>query len=672
MIFNESLRRQKMNVVRFDSLCGGLNAADDPTAIDDTKLCDCMNMYADGGVLKSRCGVKSKVLFELSGYEPIGDGMSVETDGQAIRILPVKSVSGGNIYLKLLIISRSRKYYVDVFSEQYTDSKVYDAGCLVFADAPNDGCGIYAYASVICNGSVIKSQLYELSGDKSSVAESDGAYIPTVLINGRGNLYDTLDSSEINLPKPMAGEQMNLLSRGFRAAYNTDGVSLYYLLPKFFLSSEEEINISLKLDSSKNYTFTIGKGSNKSESKYVNGVSIYAQVSRPMGRVYFYTGDTQYALPRGVDVTNNLIVTAYTSFQNGRLGKMKQALNFGNHTFVYGSADCPEKLYWSHGGKPLYFPENNYAAVGEPLSSVSALAKQNNLLVVFKAHEIYYISAVKADDYDLESALDGNVSRLKCTQSVNIAQLNGGIGCAYPQTIKLCANRLVFLGSDGNVYALTSTAMSQKQVYRISREILPLIDEYNNGCAASAVKSDGRYILILGENLLGFDYNTAAFRSISSNSGGSDSAKGVAWFAYRADGMSSAKCCYDLQDAIISVADGCFKLHEFCADFDDNCGDNSQIAWNFATKIADLNNKCKISRVIIRFDEKTSADNDMNICLITDRDDVKMPIKSLYISNREIMADLRLNLRGVRLLGIYLQGSGYVGVRSIEAVYYGG
>ena len=54
MIFNESLRRQKMNVVRFDSLCGGLNASDNPTVIDNTKLCDSMNMYADGGVLIRR------------------------------------------------------------------------------------------------------------------------------------------------------------------------------------------------------------------------------------------------------------------------------------------------------------------------------------------------------------------------------------------------------------------------------------------------------------------------------------------------------------------------------------------------------------------------------------------------------------------------------------------
>ena len=90
MIFNESLRRQKMNVVRFDSLCGGLNASDNPTVIDNTKLCDSMNMYADGGVLKSRCGIKSKAMFELSGYEPIGAGISIETDGQALRILPVQ------------------------------------------------------------------------------------------------------------------------------------------------------------------------------------------------------------------------------------------------------------------------------------------------------------------------------------------------------------------------------------------------------------------------------------------------------------------------------------------------------------------------------------------------------------------------------------------------------
>lgn len=660
-----------MNVVRFDSLCGGLNAADDPTLIDMTKLCDSINLYADGGVLKSRSGIKSAKLFELSGYVPVGSGFSVNTDGESMRILPVKSVNNGVVQLKLLVISRSKKYCISVFSEEYNDGMHYDAACLVFADAPNDGCGIYAFASIICNGSVIKSKLYELSLDKTSVAESDCAYIPTVLINGRGNLYDTLDAADKNLPKPIAGEQINLLSRGFKAAYNTDGVSLYYRLPKCFLSSDEEIKVTYKIDSTKSYTFTIAKGSSKSESRFVNNVEIYAQVSRTMGRVYFYCGDTQYAIPRSEDVTNNLIVTAFTSHQNGILGKMMQSLNFGKYTFVYGSSDCPEKLYWSQGDKPLYFPEYNYAAVGEPLSKVSACAKQNNLLILFKAHEIYYISSVKADEYDLDSVLEGNVSRLKCSQNVNIAQLNGGIGCAYPQTVKLCANRLVFLGSDGNVYALTSTAMSQKQVYRISREILPLIDKYNDGCAVSAVKSGGRYILILGENLLGFDYNTAAFRSISSNSGGSDNAKGVSWFAYTADSLNNAQYCFELGDSVISVADGVIKIHEFCGKNDDDCGIFGQFVWNFATKIVDLNYKSKICRVLVRFDELTNTDNEINICFITDRGDVSLPIKTIYCDNHSKAADLRLNLRGVRLLGIYMQGTGYVGVRSIEVICYG-
>lgn len=668
MIFNKTLRRQSNDVLRFDSLCGGLNAADDPTVIDESKLCDSLNLYADGGTLKSRGGVKSRVIFNYSGFTPVGGGITVNSDGESFRILPIKSVSGGNLSLRLLVISRGGNSCIDILSESYTDSRSYDVGCLVFADVPKNGCGIYAFASVICNGSVIKSQLYEVNSAKDGAGQSSAAYIPTVLINGRGNLYDTLDSALKNLPKPMKAEQMNLLSRGFRAAYNTDGLSEYYSLPKCFLSSDEEIKITYKTDSSMSYSFTIAKGSIKSETRSVNGTDIYAQVSRPLGRIYFCNGDAQYSLPRSEDVLNNLIVTAFTNFQNERLEKMTQSLSFGKHTFVYGSEDCPEKLYWSQGDKPLYFPENNYTAVGEPLSKVSALAKQNNLLIVFKPHEIYYISAVKSDEYDLDGALNGSVSRLKCSQSVNIAQLNGGIGCAYPQTVKLCANRLVFLGSDRNVYALTSTAMSQKQVYRISRDVKPLIDEFIGGCAVGAVKCGGRYILIIGGNLLGFDYNTAAFRSISSNSGGSDNARGVGWFAHAVQGLESAKYCFDLAECVITSAEGEFLMHEFCGGYDDNCGDVSEINWNFATKIVDLQGKSKICRVVVRFDEATSTDNEMSICLITDRGDVNIPVRMVYCGNREKTADLRLNLHGVRLLGVYLQGSGYVCVRSIEAV----
>ena len=671
MIFNESLRRQNMSIVRFDSLCGGLNAADDPTLIDKTKLCDSMNLYADGGLLKSRSGIKSEKLLELDGFEAFGSGLCLNTDGESLRILPVKSVIDGNISVKLLIIGKSKNYCIDVISVQYSDSKSYDAGCLVFADKPCDGCGIYAFASVICNGSIVSSQLYELNKDKNGIAESGGAYIPTVLINGRGNLYDTLDASEKNLPKPVQGEQMNLLSRGFRATYNTDGVSQYYLLPKCFLSSEEKIEIIYKTDYDKSYTFSIEKGRNKSEPQAVNDSEIYAQVSRTLGRIYFYCSNTKYALPRGEDVMNNLIITAYISYYDGVLGKMTQSVNYGNHTFVYGGDDCPEKIYWSQGDRALYFPELNCASVGEPLSKVSAIAKQNNLLIVFKPHEIYYISSVKADEYDLDSALQGNVSRLKCSQSVSISQLNGGIGCAYPQTVRLCANRLVFLGTDGNVYALTSTAMSQKQVYRISKDVKPLIDEFNDGCAVGSVKNNGRYILIFGENMLGFDYNTAAFRSISSNSGGSDSALGVGWFSFNCNGLSGADYCFDLGESILTVDGGSFILHEFDGENDNNCGNIGQFVWNFATKIVDLQNKAKISRVIIRFDEQTMLDSNMNICFITDRGDVSVPINSIYCKNHESVADLRLNLRGVRLLGVYMQGSGYVGVRGIEAVCYG-
>ena len=124
-----------------------------------------------------------------------------------------------------------------------------------------------------------------------------------------------------------------------------------------------------------------------------------------------------------------------------------------------GNKDEDDKalVVWSSLNNPLYFPENNYAYVGDKSQGVTTFGRQGENLIIFKEKSTYYSyyatnDSITADDLINQTVIDYEANSVYFP----MIQLNANIGCDCQNTVQLCRNRLVWANSDGNVYTLYS------------------------------------------------------------------------------------------------------------------------------------------------------------------------------------------------------------------------
>lgn len=223
---------------------------------------------------------------------------------------------------------------------------------------------------------------------------------------------------------------------------------------------------------------------------------------------------------------NNIMVTAYKTIGTDmdRLLFMQHAINFGgadginggSRVFLSGSIMEPGLMLWSDVNNPLYFSENNYAYIGDDGDKITAFAKQGEMLVVFKEHEIYYTVLVEGTGItveDVENGMDVSTAFAKFP----IYQLHGEIGCDLPKTIQLCNNRLVWTTKTGDVYTLVSTYnTSEKNVYQISKNIERRLKKATIE-NAFAVDWSGHYVLFCNRDVFAMDYNKSSYKYAAGN-----------------------------------------------------------------------------------------------------------------------------------------------------------
>ena len=114
---------------------------------------------------------------------------------------------------------------------------------------------------------------------------------------------------------------------------------------------------------------------------------------------------------------------------------------------------------------PLYFPENNYAYVGDSSQAATAFGKQSDMLVIFHSREMYYATYVAGGDFTAQDVIDGKIVDVTAYMAkFPITQINGEIGCDCPRTVQLCNNRLAWATSDGRVY--TPVSYTHLDVYK--------------------------------------------------------------------------------------------------------------------------------------------------------------------------------------------------------------
>ncbi len=288
--------------------------------------------------------------------------------------------------------------------------------------------------------------------------------------------------------------------------------------------------------------------------------------------VMFYKND--YTNPTSLTtddyIPDNLVITAAYDWEAESKDKVfgmtraewfggaSQGINGGTRLFLGGSTTAGEGalMVWSDLNNPLYFPENNYAYVGNTEIPLTAFGKQSNMLVIYKQNEIYYTQYMRNDSISAENIDNQDViDYTAASVYFPITQIHSTIGCDCPDTIQLCRNRLVWMCSNGKVYTLvTENQYSERNVYEVGGMVERKLAAEKKADLKAATSCDwqGHYILLYGKKMYLMDYNSSGYQYVYSYQKDEDANIRIPWYYWELNCFDN----FDFQAPAISQNNG--------------------------------------------------------------------------------------------------------------------
>ena len=586
------------NAVSISALSGGVNFADALNLVDDNQMTDCKNVWYKDGVLKTRPGIKNLDRFNENETADGEDGGDVEiystdivnfVDGKKHTFVIKKfkqsslNLESGEMEIhridaKVIMLSENGKE--KELSVNCNDVWDYE---VLYSDMPTkpNGEGLYLALSrrirtrdydtnkILAERKIV--ELYELVDNSFEILEDTEYYSPAVLINGKGESYSTLPAAE------QVKYASSSLFEGYSEFYNvwhdfyftTDGVSTAFVLPSDFGFCKMKIEYTNHRTSQthKSEVFDTGNPHHPADveqefenyvikkaqsSKVINIIpkegkpvlpsslgflanNLKISVKRYMPQQEYENGigsfDVFYSSDLSFDNSNLYGATISTSF-----GGSAEGIHGGTRIFLSGIKDKINQnmIGWSDLNNPTYFSENNNAHVGEGTQSITALKKQDDMLVIFKENELFYTTYVKGETYTADDVIAGKVVDVTTLSAVfPITQIHSEIGCDLPGSIQLCGNRLVWACKDGHIYSLKSANQySTTNVAALSA----LIDQKISAVPSedfNAVFSgihNGHYLLMLGKHVFVLDFDHYYFNSLPSYSDTQKAQRKLVWY----------------------------------------------------------------------------------------------------------------------------------------------
>lgn len=538
--------------VSVPALNGGVNLNDAPNLVEDNQLTAVLNMWWKDQALRTRAGLATTVErsfhIQTSGmgdsltykvYSPVRVYRDGKPEDYVCCSCEFETSRANHVFhFYRFNESGSATHVSSLTFLDYEDGDPYATGMFMFAANPTeDGIGLYA---VFNSGDIYSmNKNFELQKiDKSEI------YAPLVVVNAKGKKES---ETAVYTRNGTPFEGYNLLGGAFRTAFTTDN-DIYYLLAQDQLTANvgEVVTIQYTGENGEVYTWEIPPTSD-SATITIDSKQITAWITRSYGSLSFRDDNlTPYPLP-GIGQSNNLIVTAWKTDPEATkkisnmqfatwFGGDRSGINGGTRLFASGNPDHPNLVHWSDINNPLYFPENNYAYIGESSQKVTGFGKQTNILVIFKEHEIYSAEYVSGNTYTAQDVIDGKVVDVTANAAVfPITPINSGIGCDCPNTIQLCNNRLIWATSDGAVYGLmAANQASERNVRKLSAMIESRLKAEDRYLLKSALSCDvdGHYMLFVWNRVYLLDYMDGVFQYYATYSDERKAQRNMSWYCW--------------------------------------------------------------------------------------------------------------------------------------------
>lgn len=276
--------------------------------------------------------------------------------------------------------------------------------------------------------------------------------------------------------------------------------------------------------------------------------------------------------------TNNVEVTWYlkdTALKEDRdrIMASKYYASFGgnNNSRLFLAGGGESKYYYSEAYNATYFPENNFAVLGNSEDDITGFGLQYNVLIVFKPKEMYSLT------YYIQSSSTTLIEEDYGMEAFRTQLVNPRVGCDAPYTIQLINNQLTWFNSVEGVCTLVSTnILDERNVRPISRNInrtnnmgvKGILDFNEDLSTIQSVDYDNRYFLVFPESgfCYAWDYNVSSYNI--NYKGEADPAK-VAWFIFDNFHVKQfLKVDKALVFSSLNFSDCLLKLNDSFSDFD--------------------------------------------------------------------------------------------------------
>lgn len=496
-----------------NNLSGGLNVRLPDTLINASEQSDILNMWFSDGALVKRPSISEK--FTMAGFHPT----DAQKDGKRLFMSFVYNKNSATVSGALVGEDGSFTVLNSLVIPAETNSM--GVTTHVYSCFPFSGRDEIYLATGLKNENdeFYGGRVYILSGNGFILLSDDKIYAPLIMINGKGNMYYDLPASDNTVYAPSSSfEGVNLLTRRVRVQYTTDGKS--YLFP-LTMPRMPGTDIKVRL------TGSFGTGSydtmevtlpDGTPTQMPGASGVYCWL-RTYDSITFTersdaSTDQTNRPPDAAPFSGNLEIEFYTTGNENEqsIYEMNMSTWFGgsggtgrgNRLFVSGNQSDKNLVRWSDLNNPLYFPDNNYAAVSD--GEVKAMRRQGKMLVIFSDRQIHYATYV-GGEFTASDVVNGSVIDVSAASAVfPITQLHGEIGIYSENAVCLLNGKLYFLGSDKKVYRIENSS----SLTLLSENIEKLLYAENSSDAACGIYK-GYFLLSMGGDIYAFNEGPGAW-----------------------------------------------------------------------------------------------------------------------------------------------------------------
>lgn len=510
-----ALKKEKQKVYKLPYLLGGINKTAPMEDILDTELVDALNVWNVNNTLTTRPGLYAeldnvltddtmKYLYAKSFF--VTDTKYI-FEGQTYNIAYCIGYGDSAIFVFVFLVNDERvvknigrmEFFRTSNESFYVPKKI----CFFVAEKKM-GAGIYALVhKENIAGEGEDGMIYEANANLDGWLHNYDYYIPTILINGRGNAYETARKEAlVELKMPRNIEAQNILSSGFFSYYTSDGYSSNFRLP-FSKIANGTIMVRV-YNSLESYTEWTMYGDENWTIQNFMGKEVIVSADREKGVIYFTEGGSEYKVPRfDIYSENNIRIFANKEISNGFLDitSCKYSAELDSR-ILFSGGNNKGRVYSCHRENPLYFPLNFENEIGSSNDDVTALKTVKNKLFIFKENELFTLKIKKGKTVSDTDLLAGEDKVFFNKDGFDIECVSSSCGTLNKNSVVVCNDFPVWLSADGFVYAYKNS------VFKLTEKIDAISKE--NMLASVCGRLGKFYVLCYGQKIILINYVDAS------------------------------------------------------------------------------------------------------------------------------------------------------------------